>query len=448
MLTAEDVLASARGLREAVLADAPAAEQRGTYSPELHEKFKAAGLYRILQPRRYGGLELGLDAFYRVTIEISSADAGIGWNLCLGSAHALQVATFFPEQAQAELFGDGHFIGPSRAIPRGTATPVPGGYRVSGRWDYCSGCTYSTHLVALATLGDTNTTHLPPPQHGGLATSADGGRATAGGPAPVDGWATAGGRGSVGGRATAGGPAPVGERVMVAIPRADYEILDDWGGDATIGLAASASNTIVVDDVFVPAHRVVRYDWKDFEMPEGGTIGFKLHGNPLYLARAMTFFHASINATQIGNARAALQEYEAMMTTRQTSFPPPMPRADSPHYQQWFGEAYSLTDTAELAFFGAIARFADKCTGFAERGEPFTTADDGAIRDILAQCGRLAWQAVDVMFTSGGTTAARSGSRLQRCFRDAAMFRTHIGAQYDAVFASTARARLGQPLTH
>jgi 3-hydroxy-9,10-secoandrosta-1,3,5(10)-triene-9,17-dione monooxygenase len=393
-LTAADVVASARDLRQAVLADAADAEQRGTYSPELHERFKAAGLYRILQPRRFGGLELGLEPFYRVTIEISSADAGIGWNLCLGSAHALQVATFFPEQAQAELFGDGHFVGPSRAIPRGTATPVPGGYRVSGSWDYCSGATYSTHLIALALIADSS------------------------------------------------------ERVMVALTRADYEILDDWGGENTIGLAASASNTIVAEDVFVPAHRVVRYDWKDFEMPEGGTIGFRLHRNPLYLARAMTFFHASINATQIGNARAALQEYEAMMTTRQASFPPPIPRSESPHYQQWFGEAYSLTDTAELAFFGALDRFAGKCTGFAERGEPFTTADDGAIRDILAQCGRLAWRAVDLMFTSGGTTAARRGSRLQRCFRDAAMFRTHIGAQYDAVFASTARARLGQPLTH
>ena len=129
------------------------------------------------------------------------------------------------------------------------------------------------------------------------------------------------------------------------------------------GSAAPASNTIIADDVFVPAHLAVRYDWKDFEMPRGGTIGFQLHRNPLYLARAMTFFYASLNATQIGNARAALGEYEAMMTTRPTSFPPPMPRSESVDYQRWFGEAYSLVDTAELAFFGAIARFADKCVG-------------------------------------------------------------------------------------
>jgi 3-hydroxy-9,10-secoandrosta-1,3,5(10)-triene-9,17-dione monooxygenase len=394
-LTADEVVDRARALRDRVMAEAAAAEERGTYSPELHDQFVAAGFHRILQPRLFGGYEFGLETFYRVIIEICSADASIGWNLCLGAAHALQVAAFFPEQAQAELFGpDGHFVAPSRAIPRGTASVVPGGYRVSGRWDYCSGSTYSTHVVALAVVEGSD------------------------------------------------------ERIMVAIPRGDYEILDDWSGDATIGLGGTASNTIAADDVFVAAHRTVHYDWKDFEMPAEGTIGFRLHGNPMYLARAMTFFYASLNATQIGNARAALQEYEAMMTARPTSFPPPIPRSESVDYQRWYGEAYSLVDTAELAFFGAIARFADKCVGFADRGEPFTTADDGATRDVLAQCGRLAWQAVDLMFATGGTTAARRGSRLQRCFRDASMFRTHIGAQYDVVFASTGRARLGRPLTH
>jgi 3-hydroxy-9,10-secoandrosta-1,3,5(10)-triene-9,17-dione monooxygenase len=66
---------------------------------------------------------------------------------------------------------------------------------------------------------------------------------------------------------------------------------------------------------------------------------------------------------------------------------------------------------------------------------------------MRAQCGKLAWQPVGLTCATGGSTAARRGSRLERCFRDASMFRTHIGAQY-AVFASTGRARLGQPLTH
>jgi 3-hydroxy-9,10-secoandrosta-1,3,5(10)-triene-9,17-dione monooxygenase len=399
-LTGADLLRRAQDLRPAVEAEAEAAEQAGTYSAALHERFTAAGFYRILQPRRYGGYELELADFYRVVIEISRGDAGIGWNLALGAAHALQVGAFFPERAQEELFGpDGHFVGPSRAIPRGTATHADGGFQVTGRWDYCSGATYSTHAIVLA-----------------LVQSADG--------------------------------TPTGERVMVAIPRAEYEVIDDWGGAQTIGLRSTASNSIAAHDVFVPAHRAVRYDWKDFEMPADGTVGFRLHGNPLYIHRAMSFFYATLNATQIGNARAALDVYETMMRERPTSFPPPIPRSESVDYQRWYGDAASLIDTAELAFFGALARYAAKSRGFAERREPFTVADDGATRDVIAHTGRLAWEAVDLMFATGGTTAARTGSRLQRCFRDGAMFRTHIGAQYDVVHASTGRARLGQPLTH
>lgn len=399
-LTPAEVISRAVGLRADVLAEASAAEERGTYSRELHERFTQAGFYRMLQPRMFGGYAFELETFYRVIMAISSADAGIGWNLALGAAHALQVGAFFPEQAQADLFGpEGHFVGPSRAIPRGSATPVPGGYRVSGRWDYCSGSTYSTFLIALA-----------------LVTADDG--------------------------------TPTGERVMVAIPRTEYTILDDWGGGATIGLGSTASNTITVDDVFVCAERGVTYDWKDFEMPEDGTPGFRLHGDALYLSRALSFFYASLNATQIGNARGALEDYGAMMEARPTSFPPPMPRSQSPDYQRWYGDASSLVDTAELAFFAAIERYRAKAAAFASDGTPFTAVDDAALRDVIAQCGRLAWQAVDLMFATGGSSAARRGSRLERSFRDAAMFRTHIGAQYDVIHASTGRALLGQPLTH
>ena len=317
----------------------------------------------MLQPRMFGGYAFELDTFYRVIIAISSADAGIGWNLCLGAAHALQVGAFFPEHAQAELFGaDGHFVGPSRAIPRGTATPVAGGYRVTGRWDYCSGSTYSTFLIALALVTD------------------------------------------------AGGT-PTGARVMVAIPRADYTILDDWGGGATIGLGATASNTIAAEDVLIPAERAVVYDWKDFEMPAGGTPGFRLHGHPIYLSRALSFFYASLNATQIGNARGALEVYGEMMASRPTSFPPAMPRSESADYQRWYGEAASLVDTAELAFFAAVERYRAKAEAFACDGVPFTAVDDASLRDVIAQCGKLAWQAVDLMFATGGSSAARHGSR-------------------------------------
>src|SRR5581483_8317673 len=111
-LTAEEIVARAHAVRERVKAEAAEAEERGTYFSELHEQFVAAGFHRILQPRRFDNYKFDLDTFYQVMIEISSADAKISWNLCLGSAHALQVGAFFPERAQADLFNpNNHYVG-------------------------------------------------------------------------------------------------------------------------------------------------------------------------------------------------------------------------------------------------------------------------------------------------------------------------------------------------
>jgi 3-hydroxy-9,10-secoandrosta-1,3,5(10)-triene-9,17-dione monooxygenase len=396
-VTTEELVARAAALRERLFEEADAAEERGGYSPEMHEAFAAAGFYRMLQPRMFGGYELSLADYFRVIIEIGRGDPQTGWALCLAAGHAFQIGAFFGEQAQAEVFGgEEDVVIPSRAVPGGTATRVDGGWLVDGTWDYCSGATYSTHALLLAvTPGE------PPPG-----------------------------------------------RSMVIVPRADYEILDDWGGGRTLGLGGTGSNSIRVVQAFVPDHLAVPYDWKDYVMPEGGTLGYRLHGNPQYVGRSLTFFYGELNCTQVGAARCALDVYTDAARERKTSFPPPMPRSESPDYQRWLGEASSLTDTAEIALLGAAERYTAACHRWAEHGEPFTVAHDAALRDVCSQAGKLAWNAVDLMFATGGSTAAKRGSRLQRCFRDAMMFRTHIGAQYDVISGSTGRVRLGQPLTH
>jgi 3-hydroxy-9,10-secoandrosta-1,3,5(10)-triene-9,17-dione monooxygenase len=398
-VTTEELVERAASLRERLYEEAEEAEERGGYSEGMHQAFLDAGFYRMLQPRMFGGYEMDIADFFRVVIEIGRGDPQTGWALCLAAAHHFQVAAFFGEQAQSEVFAAGDVVIPSRAIPGGTAAPGDGGWLIDGTWDYCSGVTYSTHALLCA-----------------VELDADGARTP--------------------------------RRHMVIVPRADYEILDDWGGGRTLGLGGTGSNSVRVDKQFVPQHLSAIYDWKDYVMPEDGTVGYRLHGNPQYLARTATFFYGELNATQVGLARCALDVYTEMARERKTSFPPPMPRSESVDYQRWLGEAASLTDTAEIALLGAAERYTAACHRWAERREPFTVEHDAALRDVCAQAGRLAVQAVDLMFATGGSTAARRGSRLQRCFRDAMMFRTHIGAQYDVISASTGRVRLGQPLTH
>ena len=224
-LTPEAMIARAVAMRDELVAEAPAGEERGGYSQRLHERFTEAGFYRVLQPRRYGGYEFGLDTFFRLITELAHGDPATGWAVCLASDHIFHIASFFSERAQEELFApDGHFCSPHRAAPTGTAERVRGGYRVSGTWDYCSGITHATHFIA-----------------------------TAMGPAP----------------GTDGPPVPL----ACVLPRGDYTVLDDWGGGATLGLQGTGSNSVRVDDAFVPEHLAEHYDWKGFTMPPGGTPG-------------------------------------------------------------------------------------------------------------------------------------------------------------------------------
>ncbi|NHU48314.1 MULTISPECIES: acyl-CoA dehydrogenase family protein [Rhodococcus] len=372
-------------------------EQLGGYTEEVHEEFLVAGFYRILQPRRYGGLEMGLDDFVRVGIEISRGDPGVGWCFVLGAGHAFHVGSFFTEQGQEELFGDGTFIAPGRTIPSGRATAVEGGFRLSGTWDYCSGSMWSTHVLVVAPS---------------FTSAGD----------------------------------PLGPR-MFALPRMDYTILDDWGGDKTIGMRASGSNSVRIEDVFVPDHLSVVYDFREHSLGAEGTVGYQLHKNPMYLGRTMTYFNTELVATQIGAAWAAFDEFESLMETRPTSFPPRKPRVEAPEYHRWFGQLLALTDSAESLLLAGIRQYAALGRRWEETGEEFTPEQDARLRAVVQQAAKLANEAVDLAFTTAGSSSAKLGAPMEKYYRDVAMYRTHIAAQWDVTYGAVSRFHFGQPLT-
>jgi 3-hydroxy-9,10-secoandrosta-1,3,5(10)-triene-9,17-dione monooxygenase len=126
----QELVARARALIPRIRSEQDAAEERGRYSEELHREFQRAGFYRICQPRRFGGYEFSLTTFLRTMVAVSSGDPGSGWCLTLGASHALVVASFFGEEAQAEAFGpDGDFRAPhpSRRSVRPSGSRAAGG---------------------------------------------------------------------------------------------------------------------------------------------------------------------------------------------------------------------------------------------------------------------------------------------------------------------------------
>jgi len=396
-LTPRQLIARAAALRPMVQADADAAEERGTYSDELHREFLKAGLYRTLQPRMFGGYEFSIDTFYRAMLEISWGDPGIGWCLTLCASHPFLVASHWDEAAQRDFFADGFYASPHRPAPMGTATPTQGGYIIDGVWDYCSGIPHSSHFVGAAAVLD--------------------------GKNPPD-------------------------VVNVVIPKHQVTVLPDWGGDKTLGMRASGSNSVKVDKVFIPAHHAVATPrmWAEGESMVDGTPGTRLHGNPMYLGRVMGPYHMSLVTPVIGAARAALDEFEKIIKTRTTMFPPTVKRAEHPDFQRTYGQAVTLTDAAEAIMVRTGQMYMEYCARWAETGQVISVEDNLRLWGQMQHAGQLATQAVDIIFNNSSSAAAKKGQRIQRYQRDCLMYRSHISSQFLNFAGPIARTHLGLPV--
>jgi 3-hydroxy-9,10-secoandrosta-1,3,5(10)-triene-9,17-dione monooxygenase len=399
-LTPEELIARARALKPLLRRQQAENDERGAYSPELHEAFIKAGLYRTVQPRMFGGYEFDIPTFYKAMLEIAHGHPSAGWCLALCASHPFLIASHWPEQAQRDLFGpDGHFAAPHRVPPTGTLTPVDGGYRLSGLWDFCSGIPYATHFVGGALL-------------------------------PAE-----------------GAPPQV---FCVVVPRAKLRILDDWGGDQTLGMRASGSNSVEIKDVFVPAHHVVPIQGM-FTRPEDmreGTPGTRLHGNPMYLGRVSGPYHISLVTTVVGAAKASLDEYEEIIRVKNTTFPPIIPRMEHEDFQRAFGQAMVLTDAAENLMIRGAEVYMEMCQRWAADGTLITVEQNLRLWAMMQQAGRMACDAVELLFKNAGTSVTRKGSRMERYFRDVQMYRVHPSSLFENFWAPVGRAHLGLPIRH
>jgi len=399
-LTPQELIARAAALKPRLRRQQAENDERGCYSQELHQAFLNAGLYRTVQPRMFGGYEFDIITFYRAMLEIAHGHPSAGWCLALCASHPFLIASHWSEQAQRELFGaDGHFAAPHRVPPSGVLTPVEGGYRLSGLWDFCSGIPYSTHLVCGALL---RTLNGPP------------------------------------------------EVFCVAVPRDKLRILDDWGGDQTLGMRASGSHSVEIKDAFVPAHHAVPLQ-SMFTRPEDmreGTPGTRLHGNPMYLGRVSGPYHMSLITPAIGAAKAALDEYEDIIRSKKTTFPPIIPRAEHEDFQRALGQGTILTDAAENLLIRGAEVYMEMCQRWAADGTLITVEQNLRLWAMMQQAGRMACDAVELLFKNAGTSVTRRGSRMERYFRDVQMYRAHPSSLFENFWAPVGRAHLGLPIRH
>ncbi|MFD4183552.1 acyl-CoA dehydrogenase family protein, partial [Rhodococcus sp. NPDC058514] len=138
-----EVLASVRELLPDIADQARATEEARRVSVETIQALTDTGVFRMLQPKRYGGAEADPVQFYETVRAISGACGSTGWVTSVLGVHPWHLA-LYDDRAQAEVWGDDPdvLVCSSYAL-MGTVTPVEGGFELSGVWRFSSGCDHA-----------------------------------------------------------------------------------------------------------------------------------------------------------------------------------------------------------------------------------------------------------------------------------------------------------------
>lgn len=368
-ITIDELVTRAEKLRPLLRDEQPATEANRFPTRTVYDALSKEGLFHILKPRRFGGYEMNLDDFYRVVIEISRGCPDTGWWFALGTGHAAQVASYFSEEAQSEIFGlRANFQAPwSFVAHQPTATRVAGGYRVSGNWFYCSGVPYASHFMGNMALPKADAEQGMP-------------------------------------------------MLTVVVPEGSFTRLDNWGD--LMGMKGSGSHGVVLDDVFVPDHMTFRFN-PDLGIA-GPTVGATLHGNPMYGGLFLAFAEGGLAAMATGLAYAALDEYEDLIASRNTPGTATL-RAFNADYQRSYGQAVALADSARAITLQGAALYLEHATRCMRGEAAFTVEQAVRLDGMYHMAERLAYEAVELLVRTASSAALKDGARLPRYLRDIIM---------------------------
>ena len=263
---------------------ADAVEKARQVSDEIIDKFKEAGFFRILQPRKWGGYQMPPNVLNQVLMELARGCPSSAWNVMVLGVHPFEVG-LLDERCGAELWSeDNSRLVSSSYAPFGSVTKVEGGYVLNGEWLTSSGCDH-----------------------------ADGGA-------------------FVGGRIEENG-----EMVFRSfwIQRSDFSIEDDWH---VVGLAGTGSKKLLIKDVFVPNYRCHII----------GAYGEESHGwvENLYKMPFFYVFYAAVSSVTIGMARGMVDLYIEHMMPRQNLNQAVGAAVQDPFIKGRLGETYAKITTA------------------------------------------------------------------------------------------------------
>ena len=346
-------------------------------------RMRQADLFRLMQPRAYGGFEYGFEVFAPIVATIASGCGSTGWVYALLASHQWLIACF-SQAAQDEVWQDPTALVAGTYAPVARAVATDGGYRLSGVGSFCSGCDNAQWQLLGGMI----------PQPNGAVTPG-----------------------------------------FFLLRSSDCIIEDNWH---TMGLAGTGSKNIVARDAFVPAHRTLAFS----ELADATAPGMRANPNPLYRQSFLAVLPIAIVSPVLGMAEGALADFLAMAgvrTTRGAVAGGNRRMAELTTVQLRAAEASALIDAAQLLMFRDLAEAFET----AARGDAISMDLRLRNRRDQAFCVRLLVAAIDALFLAAGGQGLFLEQPLQRAWRDAHAAASHISLNWDSTGSMYGQFMLG-----
>lgn len=330
---------------------------------ELVSRLADAGFFTLWRAHALGGPELSFNGYARIIEELSRSDASVGWCAMVTSVLS-RLSGFLDEHVAREIFGDARTIVAGSINPSGKAVVVPGGYNLTGHWNYGSFIQHSEWTVANSMVleGDTP-------------------------------------------RRDASGAPDI--RFMI-VPTSKVEIIDNW---YVSGLKGTGSSDFKINDVFVPEdHALSAFAAKPVQP------------GAIFATPLITIFAASIPPVSLGIARCAIEAFAALAASK-TPTGSALKLRDKPSAQAAIGRAQALVDAARSFLVDSVATVYDELAA----GDTPSLHQRAIVRLAAAHAAASSAQAVDLLHDAAGATALFESSPIERCFRDVHATTQHIG---------------------
>ncbi|SDD12282.1 acyl-CoA dehydrogenase family protein [Actinokineospora iranica] len=362
------LVSAARDVAVAAAEAAPAAERARRLDPDVVKAVVAAGFARHFVPVECGG---SLGSFLDLTRAVSALGEGCAataWCASL-SAHVSRMAAHLPAEGYREIWADGpDVLVVGSLTPMGTAEPVPGGYRLSGQWPFVSAIDHAEWALLAANVARE---HGPEPR-------------------------------------------------VFAVPRSAWRTVDTWHN---VGMAATGSNTVIVEDVFVPEARTMRRD--DLFAGRAVDSAAACHALPMQATTLMFVTPA------LGAAKGAFAGWVKHITpkiaaaAKVTAAPlPGMPRFNRTSHDVTLARTAAEIDAAEM-----LLERASEVADLGRAVTPYLTMRNW--RDC-AQVTDMLITVVNRLFRGMGTTGQTTGNPVQRFWRDVNSLAGHQGLQFES----------------